>query len=334
MNITFLIGNGFDLNLNLNTRYSDFYKYYMEHNPNDLLSKSIEKDCEMWSDLEIGLGKFLQSIDETQIPAFLDSKSTLELLLSDYLLIESQKVKITDKKALSKEFCNKILNFFLDFNALEKEHYKHVITTMKETINYSFITFNYTNLLDDIVELAQKNCDSFGHRLTNNVYFGDTISLPYHIHGRLTGDLILGIDNKEQILNEKLKNNDQLTNYIIKSSVNNALGEKKIEKVKKIIDKSKYVCLFGLSIGDTDAMWWAYIIEWLKRDKDNRLVLFTNEKSKIQVSGQEKIRFRNTKRKFMFDRSKCNDPEIRRQIQDKIIIVQNSKIFNLENITK
>ena len=90
MNITFLIGNGFDLNLNLNTRYSDFYKYYMEHNPNDLLSKSIEKDYEMWSDLEIGLGKFLQSIDETQIPAFLDSKSTLELLLSDYLLIESQ----------------------------------------------------------------------------------------------------------------------------------------------------------------------------------------------------------------------------------------------------
>ncbi len=41
MNITFLIGNGFDLNLGLKTRYTDFYKYYMEHNPNNLISKSI-----------------------------------------------------------------------------------------------------------------------------------------------------------------------------------------------------------------------------------------------------------------------------------------------------
>ena len=41
MNITFLIGNGFDLNLNLNTRYSDFYKYYIENDPQDIISKSI-----------------------------------------------------------------------------------------------------------------------------------------------------------------------------------------------------------------------------------------------------------------------------------------------------
>lgn len=30
MNITFLIGNGFDINLGLNTRYSDFYPYFVE----------------------------------------------------------------------------------------------------------------------------------------------------------------------------------------------------------------------------------------------------------------------------------------------------------------
>lgn len=43
MNITFLIGNGFDLNLKLNTQYSDFYKYYIKNDPKDLLSKSIKK---------------------------------------------------------------------------------------------------------------------------------------------------------------------------------------------------------------------------------------------------------------------------------------------------
>lgn len=28
MNILFLIGNGFDINLGMQTRYTDFYKYY------------------------------------------------------------------------------------------------------------------------------------------------------------------------------------------------------------------------------------------------------------------------------------------------------------------
>ena len=75
MNVTFLIGNGFDLNLKLNTRYSDFYKYYIENDPKDLLSKSIKDDYEMWSDLEVGLGEFLSNIDESQTEEFLDSKT-------------------------------------------------------------------------------------------------------------------------------------------------------------------------------------------------------------------------------------------------------------------
>ncbi|MBQ3513984.1 MAG: hypothetical protein IJA32_09355 [Lachnospiraceae bacterium] len=156
--------------------------------------------------------------------------------------------------------------------------------------------------------------------------------MPHHIHGKLTEDLILGLDNAEQILNDKLKTNPKLTNYIVKSAVNTALGEKKIEKAKEIIDKSKYVCLFGLSIGDTDGMWWSYIIEWLKREKDNRLVLFINKNTNVQLSGQEKIRFRDSNREMMLERSRCEVSETLKLVQGKIIIVPNSKIFNLENI--
>ncbi len=29
MNILYILGNGFDINLGLKTRYSDFYKYYI-----------------------------------------------------------------------------------------------------------------------------------------------------------------------------------------------------------------------------------------------------------------------------------------------------------------
>lgn len=332
MNITFLVGNGFDLNSKLNTRYTDFYKYYIKNDPKDLLSKSIKEDYEMWSDSEVGLGEFLKDIDESQIEEFLDSKSTLERMLSEYLTLENNRACIKDEKALAEEFKKKVLTFFSDGNALDKDHYHQVISATKTQINYNFITFNYTSILDTIVAIAQKNCKPFGNHSAGSTGYNDAVISPHHIHGKLTEDLILGLDNTEQILNDKLKTNPRLTNYIIKSAVNTALGEKKIEKAKKIIDKSKYVCLFGLSIGNTDGMWWSYIIEWLKRDKDNRLVLFINKNTNVQLSGQEKIRFRDSNREMMLERSRCEVSETLRLVQDKIIIVPNSKIFNLENI--
>ena len=79
-------------------------------------------------------------------------------------------------------------------------------------------------------------------------------------------------------------------------------------------------------------MWWSYIIEWLKREKDNRLVLFINKNTNVQLSGQEKIRFRDLNREMMLERSRCEVSETLKLVQDKIIIVPNSKIFNLENI--
>lgn len=332
MNITFLIGNGFDLNLKLDTRYTDFYKYYIKNDPKDLLSKSIKDDYEMWSDLEVGLGEFLKNIDESQIDEFLDSKSTLERMLSEYLTLQDQRISFKDEKAIAEEFKKKILNFFSDFNTLDKDHYHQVVGATREQINYSFITFNYTSVLDKIVAAAQKHCKPFGNHSAGGMGHNDTIVLPHHIHGKLTEDLILGLDNAEQILNDKLKTNPRLTNYIIKSVVNTALGEKKIEKGKDIINKSKFICLFGLSIGDTDGMWWSYIIEWLKKSNDNRLVLFVNKNTNVQLSGQEKIRFRDSNREMMLERSHCKVSETMKLVQDKIIIVPNSKIFNFENI--
>ena len=47
MNITFFIGNGFDLNLGLKTGYKSFYEYYTKACPEDMLSKAISADYEL-----------------------------------------------------------------------------------------------------------------------------------------------------------------------------------------------------------------------------------------------------------------------------------------------
>ena len=39
MNITFLMGNGFDVGLGLKTQYKDFYEYFIEKAPEDNMIK-------------------------------------------------------------------------------------------------------------------------------------------------------------------------------------------------------------------------------------------------------------------------------------------------------
>jgi len=62
MNITFLIGNGFDRNLGLKTTYSDFIKWYKKTPPKtDILKKFreyINDNEELWSAAEEELGKY------------------------------------------------------------------------------------------------------------------------------------------------------------------------------------------------------------------------------------------------------------------------------------
>lgn len=41
-----------------------------------------------------------------------------------------------------------------------------------------------------------------------------------------------------------------------------------------MIYDSFIICIFGMSIGNTDKMWWEKIIDWLKVNGDNKLIIF------------------------------------------------------------
>ena len=62
MNITFLIGNGFDRNLGLETTYSDFVKEYKKTNGSTETLKEfrayIKDNEELWSTAEVALGEY------------------------------------------------------------------------------------------------------------------------------------------------------------------------------------------------------------------------------------------------------------------------------------
>lgn len=331
MNITFLIGNGFDINLGLKTKYEDFYPYYLSKGHNDMISKSIAGHYEKWADLELALGELLAEVSAEQINDFLDAKEALEGDLAEYLLRESSTLML-DPLATGKVFRDQLCGFCQDFSTRYKSEFELWKTTVKEKITYQLISFNYTATLDRIVEKGNI-LSPFSVRNWPGYRYEDKLGNVLHVHGTLEdgGGLILGLDHVGQIKNSKLAAVPELTDYIIKETVNESLGEQRVAQAKKLIDDSCYVAVFGLSLGETDLMWWKYLYEWLEKSPLHRLVLYIYGEKPTNPSAQAQLRQANKYRDVFFNQIGVTKVAADR-IRSRIIVVVGSSIFDFKEV--
>ena len=332
MHITFFIGNGFDLNLGLKTRYKDFYKYFKENaEESNMIKNWINEDDIFWSDLEQALGKSLIHVKENNLEKFYDDKDEMDDLLVEYLKKEQDKY-IYDETNIKKQLIYSLDN--LDANLSKDE--KMLIENLKEkygntNLIYNFVSFNYTNCLDKIVEIQKSESSIISqHSYGANGY--NTMSQLgeiYHIHGTVNEEMILGVNDESQIHNIWLKGNDEFYDNIIKVRMNEMIGQQKTADVKNVINRSRIICLFGMSIGETDKIWWEEIVDWMKKDKENLLILFWRDDKKLnenKLPGRTIRNNRKIKRKFLKKGNAENiDDELLKSIMSRIFISYNSK---------
>lgn len=333
MNITFFIGNGFDLNYGLKTSYKSFYDYYcyLESSKNDMLAGAISKDYKNWSDLEMGLAKFVDSLSTRWVDEFIESKVRLEDGLVDYLKRQENRVLFNDEARVAEAFRKKILNFYECLNAEWREEYRAVRQKANAAIQYQFVTFNYTELLDKLVELCNKKYSPFSSHIVGPNTYQDTVHSPLHIHGTLSQDLILGIDAIEQLSDIELHSNEQLLRCFVKTQMNKELGERRTENLKKMIAQSRYILLYGLSWGDSDQTWWKELIEWLISAPENRLVLCAYVDGYVSGSAAKKLRIINEKKKYFACQGGC-DNDTFEEIKDRIQVIINPNLFDIKEI--
>ena len=329
MNITFFVGNGFDINLGLKTRYTDFYPYYLSKGHNDLLSNAISKDFGNWADLELELGKCLAQLGVASLPEFLDSKTTLEKDLVEYLDLESKRISFINQNIMT-EFQGKVVDFYKEFSEQDKMDYQAWCRAAQDSINYQFVTFNYTTILDQIIAQAKKLVPFSTHKAPANYTHHDRLSKLIHIHGTLENDTILGINDPSQIGNPDLREQNEITDYLVKSSINELLGNQRTRQVQELINDSVYVCVYGMSLGDTDSLWWEYIFQWLISKPSHRLVLYIFDEISVP-SGPEKLRKIRYWQNIFFKKVHAPGP-VTLEVRKRIIVLIKSQIFNFENI--
>lgn len=314
MNITYLIGNGFDISIGLHTKYEQFYRHLTKKNKfnkDDFditrnIMNSIENGDDLWSDFELGLGNYVERIKNSErLEQFIEEKFQIENELKSYLKLQEERIEwnLDRAKEAGIEFYKAVkeLNYLEDvFEDYDSCSY---INSKFDSINV--INFNYTNIIERIVE---------------NIALDKVL----HLHGKLDGNIILGVDNKEQIKNIIYRDNEEMVLSMCKRDMMNHDSKKRLKDVRLLLsEKTDYVFIYGLSVGETDRFWWDVIEDSLKTGNIKKVVIFWYD-SNIDLQLRTKVRRKKESVKRKFLKKYYNDENIRNNVE----VIINSDIFN------
>lgn len=201
---------------------------------------------------------------------------------------------------LLRGFFNGLNDFFSELNSAEQSEFKQIINAnLTENIDIFFFSFNYTNTLDKCVNTASKETLS-SWNVKGNTYRAKINSSVLHLHGTLDKFPIIGVSDINDIANDKFRENPDICSLLLKTNAIDDIGEYWYKDAKMVIDNSRIVCVFGMSIGKTDSFWWSYLTEWLKKDNSHKLVIFWYDASYTNMRSRYKYRLTTRKVKKQF----------------------------------
>lgn len=197
-----------------------------------------------------------------------------------------------------------------------------------EVYIYKAITFNYTNCVDKIWNSVSK--EPVGYHIYKNMKKSEGFAEVLHIHGSLEdNEMIIGVNDETQISNKELLNKEEFRWAFIKPYLNKAIGQRKTERAQNIIKNSKIICLYGLSIGITDNIWWEYIGEWLNREDDNLLMIYNYDQSYSEGHAVTRLIYENQIRNVFLNNTKL-DGRNKENVKHRIIVYNNQSVFSIE----
>ena len=282
MDITFLIGNGFDIAAGIKTSYKEFYNWYCNQ-PSisscvELFKKEIQGDIKNggknWSDFEIGLGRYTSKFRQETVEQFIECYEDAHEKIIQYLEEERQKFELAVSKADTAQLFTGILRFYQELSPQEQAIIKLIFKNSEsENTQVHFISFNYTNLLEDCINiLSREPLERWLYNGCNREFKVDPSII--HIHGTSNKYPILGVSDISKIANQELLSVPHFLEIMVKPVSVNAIGEFWYQNSEKLIKESKIICILGMSLGDSDSFWWRTIMSWLKNEDDRQLIVF------------------------------------------------------------
>ena len=281
--VTFIVGNGLDVSLNLKTRYSDFYAYVLNNKlvGTNRIYKSISRELETWADFEKQLGiytSYVKKLPEVEREAesvkFHEELDKVRDDLADYLDSQEKSIEDLPDKFV---FAADENGIFEGLNDGQQSIIRRILNDVP--IHLSFVTLNYTKTLEKILD-GDEVLKPRGYRL----------EAPQHLHGTVDLYMTLGVSEESQLydgmsLREK--------NDLIKLKLIESANDGRLSTFRSTLLTSSIVVLFGTSIGQTDAYLWKELIVWL-RTAGNRYIVIHKYDRNYSTQSRRSVRTENS----------------------------------------
>lgn len=336
MNIVYLVGNGFDLNIGLKTAPEDFLSQFISENinkeevPSRNLAETIEKEgVKTWSDFEIKLGEYSKNFNTDNYGEYLSAVDELLFTLRSKLLEENQSVSNELIQKNVKGTIASLKNFREKLEPEERAEIERIKGAHPDqNWNYSIISFNYTSVLSRLFYEYAKSNNSFGKVDNRRVHSLDSFC---YAHGNLDGVIVSGVDNPDQITNSTLREIDDVLANIVKEKIQRELSTDFDSIAKRLISNASIICIYGMAMGSSDKRWWKIIADRLKANSNTALIIYSYEFSKknphtpysrYQIIQQEKEKF------YTGAELSIDDQTI---ISERIFILKSQDVFPWKN---
>lgn len=307
MNITFLIGNGFDINLGLRTTFKEFVTHYRSNTENDSplikeFKKIISENEPLWSNAEIEFGRYTSYFNGVTRTAtdFYTCYDDFCKALAEYLDDEENKLYYESlKDELNDRFGKAIMNFYSGFRENQQQRIMEAMSQMNGEITFNFIVFNYTTTVDECVATVKRRPAVLGNRVIGNIAHDNKIGKIIHVHGCTCKDMVLGVNDESQIANKALFSGleEEYINQMIKVKANELNEENTDQKAHSILQSSDIIYIYGMALGQTDALWWKRIYKIMNTKGTVHLIIHSHNAPERTLNSREFQIYAKKKRK-------------------------------------
>lgn len=339
MNITFLIGNGFDRNLGLSTTYSEFVKFYKATKARTETLKGfrehITENEELWSNAEVALGQYTSMLDNGAGAAFSACHTDICEKLAEYLKREETRIDY-DAYAENVKKAFTMLNKIIDtFPTTERGVLEQVYKSKQnEEIRFNFICFNYTRTLDKCMEIIMTSNPVLGTHRYSNSTMNHKVGALCHVHGTVEQEMVFGVNDDSQIAKNDVFDcefGDLYKNMLIKQQTNASYQENTDARAAEILNNSHIIYIYGMSIGSTDNLWWDRVCAWLSASS-NRHVILSQYSAPARGVVQIEYQVFERKQRQNFTGHSTLDQKKRESIENRIHITNDNIFSEIRNI--
>lgn len=342
MNITLFVGNGFDIQAGLKTKYSDFYDYLKRQAKSNLslmdnvIFNEINNPYKIanWADFEMGIMDLCSSgINSEVTPELIaNAKEELEGYLGKYLSEIENNISYTDKNIDKNIFLKSFQGMLMLLPRQRILELSSILPLNNSSVQMNIVDFNYTSLFRRaFINLSVKNFTTLRILTINGEKALDLNRGKYiKIHGEISQDMILGGSNIDQ-LGEKM-NDSQFRFYFIKPELDDIIGKGLYPETMGLIDNTSLFCILGMSLGESDKFLWSKIINKLLKNKNSAAIIYAYEEDARVMTFplRRKLITEEIKKKFLNHYTELNKEEYE-SLSGRILVLFNTNLFNIYN---